>query len=65
MSAATINLHGIASATARVHEVNGSKWLTLELRDEDGSMCDVTLFSTDPQALLDSIAGRTVEVEAV
>ena len=65
MSAATINLHGIVSATAKVHEVNDSKWLTLEFNTEDGDSRLVTLFSTDPQALLDSIAGRTVEVEAV
>lgn len=65
MSAATVNFHGIVSATAKVQQSNGCKWLTLEFRDEDGGMRDVTLFCADPQALLDAIAGRVAEtVEA-
>ena len=63
MSAATINLHGIVSATAQIREVNDTKWLVLEFADEDGDLRSVTLFSTDPQALLDSIAGRTDTTE--
>ena len=65
MSSATVNFHDIKSASARVMQSQGIGWLALEFRDERDELRDVTLFSADPQALLDSIAGRTVEVEAV
>ena len=61
MSTTSINFHHVVSATAKVQESNGTKWLELNFADRDRGNCSVALFSTHPQALLDSIAGRTLE----
>ncbi len=51
-----LNFHNVTSVSAKVHHVQSSHWLTLTFANEVGETLEVTLFSNEPEALLQSLA---------
>jgi hypothetical protein len=56
MSTTSLNFHHVKEASARVGQVNDSKWLALDFTARDGSRLEVTIFSDSPEKLLEAIA---------
>ena len=61
MSTTSLNFHNVTEATARVQQVNDSKWLSLDFTDRDGGRLEVTIFSDSPEKLLEAIAAVSKE----
>jgi hypothetical protein len=56
MSDTALNFHRVTTATAKLHEVNNSRWLALDFVDAKGGTLSLAVFGESPAALLKSIA---------